>query len=251
MKKFFSLIIFVLSASLLASALNFQDESLDYKVMFKWGLINKKAGDVNISLKNQNGVYNCELTAKSAPWADGIYKVRDTLRCDIAIEGFLPLRYEKISHEDVDYKHDVVEYRRSGATTIGQCKRYAERKGKVRKDETRTLEAEGTTVDMLSAFYYLRHLDFKTWALDQTTSINIFSGKRKELLTFKYLGIEDVKCEKITYQAYKIAFIFTSEGGKRTSDDMWAWVDVKTGIPVKLEGKLPVGSVKCFYLPKQ
>lgn len=233
----------------IASAYEFHNESLKYKVMFKWGLINKQAGDVVINLKNQDGMYHSQLAAKSASWADKFYRVRDTLNCDIQIQDFLPMRYEKIAHEDKDYKHDVVSYRREGATTYADCTRYETREGKVRKDEQRTLEAMGTTVDMLSVFYYMRNLDYPQWSTGHVLSMTIFSGKRKELLTIKYLGNEEVKCDNVKYNTYKISFTFTSDGGKKTSDDMWAWIDTETRIPVKLEGKLPVGSVKCFYIP--
>lgn len=249
MRRILSFLIIGLCCLGVATAFNFQNESLKYKVMFKWGLINKQAGDVVINLQNQDGVYHSDLAAKSASWADKFYRVRDTLKCDIQIEGFLPLRYEKIAHEDKDFKHDVVTYSRDAVNTYAHCTRYETRNGKVRKDEQRDLEAVGTTVDMLSVFYYMRNLDYPNWENGHVITINIFSGKRKELLTIKYLGIETVKSDDVKYEAYKISFTFTSEGGKKTSDDMWAWIDTTTRIPVKLEGKLPVGSVKCFYVP--
>ena len=60
------------------------------------------------------------------------------------------------------------------------------------------LEAEGTTVDMLSAYYYMRSLPFPMWDSGHTECINIFSGKRKELLTIKYHGIEEAKSDNKT-----------------------------------------------------
>ncbi len=39
-----------------------------------------------------------------------------------------------------------------------------------------------------------------------------------------------------------------SDGGKKTSDDMDAWISADARrIPVRLEGKLPVGKVHCVY----
>lgn len=120
--------------------------------------------------------------------------------------------------------------------------------GKLERDETRVLEAVGTTMDMLSSFYYMRALPYASWEKGHVHSINIFSGKRKELLTIKYLGREKVEYDKHTYDCHHIRFIFTSDGKKKTSDDMDAWIDVTgNNIPVKLEGKLPVGKIRCFY----
>ena len=36
-----------------ASAMRFDDESLDYKVNYKWGLIHKQAGHATLSLRNE------------------------------------------------------------------------------------------------------------------------------------------------------------------------------------------------------
>ena len=88
-----------MAACLTAVAANFADETLHYKVMFKWGLINKQAGTVAINLTNTPDQYVGRLTAKSASWADKFYRVRDTLNCRINKEGFESVFYEKISHE--------------------------------------------------------------------------------------------------------------------------------------------------------
>ena len=79
--------------------------------------------------------------------------------------------------------------------------------------------------------------------------LTVFSGKRKEKLTITYHGLENVNIDKTEYPAYKISFSFTAEGGKKSSDDMEAWISTASGhIPLKLEGKLPVGKVQCFYM---
>ncbi len=231
-----------------ACAENFADETLHYKVMYKWGLINKNAGDVTITLRNAPEIYNARLTAKSAPWADKFYRVRDTLNAKIIKNGLQPTFYEKISHEGSEDKHDQVKYKRDHHNVSADCIRRKWKNGKLVTDETRALQATGTTVDMLTAFYYMRRLPFDSWQPGHVLTINIFSGKRKELLTIKYLGKEDIKTDFGTKPCYHISFIFTSDGRTRTSDDMEAWISTAPDrIPYRLEGKLPVGKVKCFY----
>ena len=92
----------------------------------------------------------------------------------------------------------------------------------------------------------MRSIDYGNWKVGESETITIFSGKRKEALTIKCHGIDDVKVDKKTFRCYHITFIFTSDGGKKTSDDMDAWIsaDVRR-IPIKIEGKLPVGKVRC------
>lgn len=232
----------------IAPAADFADESLSYKVKYKWGLINKQAGHAVLTLRNTADDYVVQLTAASEPWADRFYQVRDTLNGVIGREGLRPKFYEKIAHEGSEDKHDTVRFEYDGDTVVGHCTRKASKNGVLRVNNKLRLEAEGTTVDMMSAYYYMRSIPYEKWTPGTQESITIFSGKRKETLTIKYHGVEDAKADKKTFRCYHITFIFTSDGGKKTSDDMDAWITADSRrIPVRLEGKLPVGKVHCVY----
>lgn len=231
-----------------AAVTHFSDETLDYKVNYKWGLIHKQAGHATVTLKNVGDDYIIQLTASSEPWADKFYQVRDTLNGIIQSADFRPKFYEKIAHEGDEDKHDTVTFGYSDGKVTGACTRVKYRKGKERVNQKLMLEAGGTTVDMLSAYYYMRAIDYDKWNKGDSEKITIFSGKRKETLTIKYHGIEEVKADRKTFRCYHITFIFTSDGGKKTSDDMDAWISAdQRRIPVRLEGKLPVGKVHCVY----
>ena len=95
----------------------------------------------------------------------------------------------------------------------------------------------------------LRNLDYDQLSTTKPVSTVIFSGKQKEYLTITYKGKETIKMRDGTkQQAYHIKFLFTQEGGKKSSDNLDAWMstDAKR-IPLLLVGKLPVGEVKCYY----
>lgn len=230
-----------------ASAGGFADETLTYKVKYKWGLIHKQAGHATVTLRNSGSEYKVQLTAASEPWADRFYQVRDTLNGVIVREGFRPKFYEKIAHEGSEDKHDTVLFEYVGDNkVVGKCTRRKLKNGEERVNNRLTLESEGMTVDMLSAFYYMRSLPYQNWKAGHQEDLTIFSGKRKETLSIKYHGIEEAKSDKKAYRCYHITFIFTSDGGKKTSDDMDAWIAADSQrIPIRLEGKLPVGKVHC------
>ena len=228
-------------------------ESLNYKVMYKWGLINKQAGRVNLSTKtNGDGTFRATLTAASDPWADSFYKVRDTLRGVIDNKTLEPSYYEKISHEGGSYKRDVIKYSRSGKSVTAKCERHKAKNEKNKPTVSYvTHTAQGYTLDMLSAFYYMRSLNYSSMKTGATQVMNIFSGKRKEILTITYHGKETKEIDDKKYQTYHISFKFTEKGGKETSDRMDAWLSTSAGhIPLLLEGKLTVGKVRCVYIGK-
>ncbi len=225
-------------------------EKLHYKVMFRWGLINKKAGEATLSLNHGADTYEAQLTARSEPWADRIYRVRDTLNGRMTYADFAPLFYEKIANESSDRKHDVVNYDYSHpGKTIANCTRKVWKKGVKKVDEIRKMESDRLALDMLTSFYFMRTLPFENWTKGHVEIADIFSGKQKEMLSIVYQGKQDIELDGQSHSTYHITFKFTSKGGAKTSDDMEAWIAAGSSrIPLKLEGKLPVGKVHCIYV---
>lgn len=258
MKRYFIYIFIAavsVAMSLTSRASNFADESLNYKVMYKWGLINKQAGHATLTLRNVGKEYQMTLTAASEKWADAFYKVRDTLEGRVDIATFRPIVYKKMSHEGGETRIDVVNFQYPvGNKVVGKTRRRQwDKNNELKIDRTQMLEAEGTTVDMLCSFYYMRRLSFPTFKSGHNVKINIFSGKRKELLTITYLGEEAIEIDGKTYNTYHISFNFTDPESpkKETSDPMDAWISTDASrIPLKLEGKLRVGKVQCYFTGK-
>lgn len=227
------------------AAETFANEDLNYQVVYHWGLIWKHAASATLSLRNSGNNYHTSLTARTVSWADKVYKVRDTLRCNIAKEGLKPLKYVKSSHEGKYEEVDMVTYSYSGDSTYGHCVRT--RPGK--ETEKQTLEVNGKAYDMLSVFYYLRKLNFEGMKENTVYTTNMFSGKKKELLSIRYVGTETVKLrDKSKHQAYHIKFTFTQDGATKSSDDIDTWISMDSRrIPLLLRGRLPVGEIRCYY----
>ena len=238
-----------LSAEAAESAKLPQSETLNYKVMFKWGLVQKQAGRATLQLIHSGNKYEATLFARSEPWADHFYSLRDTLISVMSATDFLPSHYERIAHEDGKYARDVIKITRTGNHFAGNSVRYRKRSSTAAMtSSTLSLNAEGPTVDLVSVFYYLRTINFASLIEGHKLTLNIFSGSRKELLTITYHGKEDLKLDNKVYPTYRISFAFTDESSSKTSDDIdtWIWAN-DSRIPLKLEGKLKVGKIRCLY----
>lgn len=227
----------------------YADETLHYVISYKWGLIHKDAGEATLTLRNRGSVYDVMLTARTKPWADRIYQVRDTLKGTIAAQNLRPLSYLKLTHEKGEFKKDEIKYTVTGETTSAIARRYRNENGRMSVKEI-SLSASGPVFDMLSVFYYLRQLDFKAMEGGKSYSATVFSGKRKEKIKIQLLGVETIKLkDKSRREAYHIRFNFTRDGGKKSSDDMDTWIS--TGperIPLYLVGKLPVGEIRAYLV---
>lgn len=245
-----SIVLLVMSLCAVASAATFDNETIQYKVLYKWGLIHKQAGTATLTLKaKDNGSsYHATAIARSASWAERIYKLRDTLHTTMN-RDLTPLCYERIAHEDGKYSHDIVTFSRTGNNVLGHCQRWRRNKKETTTSTATTdLSAQGTTVDIFSSFYYLRALPYQSMTPGTTRVVNIFSGRRKELLTFTFVGQTSLKINGHEHQVYKVLFKFTSDGKKESSDPIEAWVSTSPGhIPLKLVGKLKIGQVQCIY----
>lgn len=230
-------------------ATTFKNETLRYVISYKWGLIHKDAGEATLNLARKGDVYNVRLDARTKPWADHFYKVRDTLKASLTVRDLRPLSYAKITHEKGEYKLDEIFYSKSGDVTTGRAIRYRNSNGRMLPKE-KTFSATGPVYDMLSVFYYLRSLDYSNLSNNKVYTATVFSGKQKETIKIRFLGIEKIKLkDKSERNAYHIKFNFTRDGGKKSSDDMDTWISTDSShIPLYLVGKLPVGEIRAYFI---
>ena len=225
---------------------DYSNETLNYEIVYHWGMIWKHAADATLSIRKSGNGYKAQLTGKTRSWADKVYPVRDTLKCTLNSE-LKPLVYEKLTHEKDYYARDVVKFSYNYSHTNAHCTRY-------RKSGTTTIDlsAKSQAYDMLSVFYMLRNLNYDELARNKNYTTVIFSGKEKEYLTINYKGVESIKMrDGSKRQAHCITFRFTQKGGKQSSDNITVWMATdESRIPLLLVGKLPVGEVKCYYTAK-
>lgn len=248
--KILAVIVFALCATT-AFAYEFPDETLHYTITYKWGLIHKDAGKATLSLRNRGADLDMKLTARTLPWADKIFMVRDTLTSRMAKNGLKVKTYRKTSHEGKRYALDVIDFNHAGSAVKATTQRVRRNKdGAVTKNRI-SLTGGSPAFDMLSVFYYLRTLDFNGMSKGKIHKVAIFSGKKVETMTIKVVGKETLTMrDKTKREAWKLTFSFSTPGKKISSDNIEAWISTKAPhIPLYLVGKLHIGQVR-VYLDK-
>lgn len=236
----------LLSVAGAATAAGFADETLRYVIGYKWGLIQKDAGEATLTLRNSGEDYRITLTARTKPWADKIFRVRDTLTATVARNGFRPRSYVKAAHEDGRYSLDRLAYSRPGGNvTLAEATRLRQKEGKS-VTTRKTFSASGEAFDMLSIFYYIRAIDFAAMKPGEQIRTTVFSGSQSETVTITFEGREQITLrDKSKRSAFKITFRFTTAGRKKSSDDMTAWISAdQQKIALRLVGHLPLGQVR-------
>ena len=223
-----------------------QPELLPYDVIYQLGFLWKRAATATLQLSVKNQSYNAILKAKTLPFADNIFKVRDTLVSTMHRNSqLIPIYYAKLSDENGTYRKDEVNYSYNGSATTGKIRLYRPKRNVI---EDYVLTEPGIVYDMLSIFYVIRSFDFKSMKKNQIYKTKIFSGKNLEYLNIEYVGEEILKQNKKEYNTFKMRFRFYDSTGKKTSDNISAWISTDNHrIPLKVEGKLPLGSMKAVY----
>lgn len=249
MKRIFYLLTVIMLFVVVSATAGFDNERLHYIISYKWGVIHKDAGEATLTLSNHGPNYQLMLAAKTKPWADHFYRTRDTLKATVRKVGLKPLSYTKITHEKNTHSRDEIKYSSYGTVTKGESVRYRIKDGKMQKT-MKTLTASGPVYDMLSVFYYLRSLDYNKLSKTRLYKATVFSGKKSETITIRSLGIVKIKLrDKTTREAYHIRFNFTTDNGRKSSDDIDTWISADSQhIPLYLVGKLPVGEVRAYYI---
>ncbi len=246
--RYLLIFLFISFLNVPSRAAGLSNESLNYVITYKWGLIHKDAGEATLSLNRQGNGYKATLVARTKPWADKFYKVRDTLTSTMNAD-FSPKRYIKINHEKNRYSLDRIDFTKAGGKVSGNAMKVREKdNGQITTEQV--IKSDATVAfDMLSVFYYLRTLNFYELINGKTEHVIIFSGFKSETVTIHCLGKERIQLRDKSYkEAYHIRFTFTSGGGKKSSDEMNTWISTDPShIPLYLVGKLPVGEVRVYY----
>ncbi|MCH5231919.1 MAG: DUF3108 domain-containing protein [Muribaculaceae bacterium] len=224
-------------------------EKLNYVVTYKWGLIQKDAGDVEITRTPRGNGYELKLIAQTKPWADRIYKVRDTLVSITEKEKYRPLHYTYIAHEKNRYRRDNIKFSYNGNSVKGEAEKFKEDKNGNVNHTTHVMQSTGLTYDMLSVYFFLREIDYPNLKPGESINATIFSGSKEENLEVKCLGKETIKLsDKSEHETWHITFKFTQAGGKKSSDDINCWVSTAPDhIPLLIVGNLPIGQVRVNY----
>ncbi len=210
-------------------------ERLTYAL--KWTII--PAGEAVLEVRpltTINGVpaYHFMLTAKSTPFIDRIYKVRDRIEGFVDTEMKGSMLYKKKQREGSVRKDVMVVF----DTASNQARYY--KSGKIRKE----LPISVGTFDPLSAFYYSRSLKLKENSVIQKP---VSDGKRWVIGKAHVVRRETIKLASgDTYDTYLLEPDLSHVGGvfEKSKDaklQLWVTAD-RRRIPVKIKSAVVIGS---------
>jgi len=206
-------------------------ERLDFDV--RWGVIPAATASLEVIDAGQGRV-KLRAKARTLPYIDTVYPVRNRVESTVLLGSVHPLRYFKRAKEGWGRAREVEVLFDPDRGTVRYFKN-----GKLRKE---ILVPPGVQ-DPLSSFYAYRVLELPD---DRTVTLDITDGKKLVTGTVVVLGRETVKTPAGTFRTVRVEPRIEGIGGvfkKSPNARIFLWLtDDGRRMPVKLQSEVIVGS---------
>lgn len=158
-----------------------------------------------------------------------IYKVRDSYTTWLDVDGIFPWKFEQITRESnfsKDYKAEFNQVSNKAITTEG------------------TFDVPEFVHDIVSAFFYVRTFDLKSFKKGQVIQLQNFFDRETHELSVKILGRQRVTVDAGTFDCVVIEPIIVSGSPFAFKGRLLMWMTADDRkIPVKVSTQIPIGSI--------
>lgn len=223
-----------------------EGEKLSYKVYYNWGILWLSSGSVSFEVKTAyykgEKVYHFDSYGSSYKSYDWFFKVRDHYESYASMDSLKSLKFRRKTYEG-GYEVDNRYFFDHDKKLIYS---FVEDSDNPYKEDT--LELEECTYDLLTATYAIRNYDFSRYVVNEKIPIRMIIDNKIYDLYFRYRGkgvIETRNGE--VYKCLKFTALLLEGSLFKGGEDLAVWVsDDKNKIPVLIEAKILVGSVKAY-----
>ena len=221
-------------------------EKIYYSVYYNWGFIWLDAAEAYFEVLpgkyEGKSAFHFKSYGRSLDGYDWIFKVRDKYEAyasDSVLRSYYFVRdtyeggYKVDNQYEFDYKNNLI---------------YSQSENSKKLQIKDTLLLSPCTFDMLTAIYYARSIDYSNLKKDEKVPVHMIIDNEQVELYIRYKGRETIELKDGT--KYK-CIVFTAlmmEGSIfNGGEDVKVWVtDDENKIPVLVEAKILVGSVKAY-----
>ena len=180
---------------------------------------------------NKHQVYYAEAVVTTTGLADVLYKIRDMYCGYFDPASLLPLKSIRDISEGNYKKHNIVEYNHDS------LKAYSSESGEH--------EIPANIRDMVSAFYYVRTIEYDTMKYDDIIKINTFFDDELFPFDMRFRGRETIRTRGGKFNCIKLVPFVEPGRIFKHEDDMTIWFsDDANRVPIRGKLDLIVGSVK-------
>ncbi len=221
-----------------------EGEVLHFKGYYNWGFIWVNAGKVQTSVTQTNyekqSAYAIRGVARNANAFEMFFKLRDSLTTIVNKDNLLPYSLDRITNEGNYHTRHRYVYQYSQK----KIKAYIKKNEDPQKNFDITLD--GCVNNLMSVLFYARNIDYDNLRKGQVIPLQLLVDGKISKVEIRYKGTGKVKLKNgKKVKCYKITPILPNGSMFKEGDGMLVWLSKdKNRVPVMVEAKIPVGSVK-------
>ena len=219
-------------------------EELNYKVIYNWGMIWVESAQASFKVKASSyggkGAWLFSGTGSTYPKYDWFFKVRDVFETWVDSTTLKPLRFEADIQEGGKKDKHIYLFNHSAGKAYTIIN-YGSKPAKVD-----TLKTGACTIDVLTAIYYARSIDYSKCKKNDTVSISLLLDGKTYPIYVRYLGRETFTSKELgTYRCIKFSPLLIEGTIFKKGEGMTVWAtDDKNKLPIYIETPITVGTVK-------
>jgi hypothetical protein len=221
-------------------------EEIEYEVVYNWGLIWISAGKVSFAVKNSeyNGrtVYQIDAYGMTYKGYDWFFKVRDHFSAFVDSSTINPLWAQRNTSEGNYSAYENYVFDSSDKIVFMAVK------SSKKPFYLDTLNYKGCIYDILSAAFHARNIDYSKMKINEKFPLwTLIDGKIYPIY-IRYLGKELIEVEnKKKYSCILLSSSMLEGTIFKNGEELKIWItDDKNHVPVLVEAKILVGSVKAI-----
>ena len=216
----------------------------EYDAIYQWGLITIRAGTVVFKVdsiyENGTAYYLFSSIGVSKKKYDWLYSIRDTFKSKVRIHDFQPISYQRHTFERsywVDNHTDFMEEEGSIMLYLNNSEEGT---------RTKSLPYEKGILDLQTAVYFARMLNFKNATIGDGFEFNIIIDGQPYTIPITFEGKENIELQKNqAISCYKISTHVIEGTIFKSGQSINIWVkDDGSQVPVKVEAPIIIGNIR-------
>jgi hypothetical protein len=219
-------------------------EELKFKVVYNWGPIWLESAFAKFTVEEtvyqKKKSYLFKGTGSTFPRYDWFYKVKDEFESIVDSASFRPMKFNAEINEGS--KHDrhtylFQEHTHKAFTLITHGT------SPLKLD---TIPLDVCTIDVLTAIYFARNIDYSICRVNDTIGISILLDGKLYPLYVRYLGPAEYNSPELgKFRCIKFRPLLVEGSIFRKGEHMNVWVtDDENKMPLYIETEIIVGSIK-------
>ena len=181
-----------------------------------------------------------KCTASTYSSWDSYFRVRDLYESYVNPETLIPSLFKRNIEEGTYKKNIKYIFKRRSKIAVSTLNK------KGYKDFKVNVPIDYNTLDIVSAIYSIRALDFDSFSIGKSVTKKLIVDSEVQSATVKYLGKENIKVGKYgTKECYKLSIGFQGKELENTKGGKYIWITADDDrLPALIKATIPIGSIQ-------